>query len=160
MNRFASLPDRDRRALVLAGAAMLLALAYLLVLAPLQKQLANHRQGLQTARSLHQHLVRMAAESKSLRAMSLSGAANDGRSLLAVVDDTTRAAGLARAVSEMTPDGQGQVRMTLDKVSFDRLMRWLVQLEQEQRITVDKITVSAGEKPGEVRAALTLQGRP
>ena len=113
-----------------------------------------------TARTLHQHLVRMAAESKSLRAISGSGLVNDGRSLLAVVDDTARAAGLAQAVGEMTPNGQGQVRMTLEKVSFDRLMRWLVQLEQKQHISVDKITIFAGEKSGEVRAALTLQGRP
>lgn len=158
MNRFASLSDRERRALVLAAAAVLLALVYLLVLAPLQKQLADDRQGLQTARSLYQHLVLMAAESKSLRATSVTGGVNDGRSLLAVVDDTARAAGLAETIGEMTPDGQGQVRMTLDKVSFDRLMLWLVQLEQKNRITVDKITVTAGDKPGEVRVVLTLQG--
>jgi type II secretory pathway component PulM len=158
LNRFATLTDRERRALVLAVSVVLAALAYLLVLAPLQRDLALQRTGLEAASSLHQRIKRLATESKALRAAAAGSVSDDGRSLLAVVDDTARTAGLAKNIGEMSRDGQDQVRLTVDQVGFDALMRWLVLLDRKHRVTTERITVSAGEKPGEVRATLTLRG--
>lgn len=83
----------------------------------------------------------------------------DGRSLLTLVDQTARTAGLGAAVKRVEPQGSDQVRMRLEQVSFDELIRWLGSLEQEHGVQAVNAIVDRQAEGGRVDARLVLQGR-
>ncbi|MDN5862836.1 MAG: type II secretion system protein M, partial [Salinisphaera sp.] len=80
-----------------------------------------------------------------------------GDSLLAVVDQTSRDAGLSAALQRIQPQGQDKATVTLDDAGFDKLLRWLRTLEQSYGIVVQALSVTREDKPGTVQARLTLQ---
>jgi general secretion pathway protein M len=79
-------------------------------------------------------------------------------SLLVFVDRTARSAGLGPAVKRVEPQGVNQLQMRLEQVSFDQMLRWLGNLEQEHGITLINAVVDRQTESGRVDARLVLQG--
>ncbi|WP_348674312.1 type II secretion system protein GspM [uncultured Abyssibacter sp.] len=156
--RYLALEPRERR-LVSGGAAVLVALLYyLLIWEPLAMGRERVASQLEVERSLAAELA--AAAPLARQATASSGApttaAAQNRSLLAVVDQTGKSAGLGQGVRRVQPEGDDRVRVWLEGVEFNRTVRWLHQLESRHGMTVDSADVGSQTQPGQVEARLGL----
>ena len=84
------------------------------------------------------------------------GTLGAGQSLLAVVDQSRKASALTKPPSRLQPEGDGVVRIWLEDVPFDALLRWLADLQLRYGVRVDTADIERESAPGLVNARVTL----
>jgi len=153
-----SLSSRERL-LTAGGAALTLALLlYALAWQPFQ---ASHRRLRQSVAEQRAELATMRRMAEEIRRLDGSGKAPpvvDGRSLLTLVDQTARTAGLGAALKRVTPQGENQLGVQFDAIEFDQLAPWLGALERDHHIAIVNLSVDR-IAAGRVNARATLQSR-
>ena len=152
-----NLQVREQRLLMAGGALLALLLVYALIWAPLVGGIGKLETSVAQQRETLAWMQKAAAEVKALRAASGRRSAGlGGRSLLAVVDQTARAAGLGGALKRVQPQGDDSVRVQMESASFDAMMRWLRNLLTQNGVFVTTITVERADAPGLVNVRATL----
>ena len=76
--------------------------------------------------------------------------------MIVLIDRTGREAGLGGAIRDQSPSGEHGLRLRLEAASFDALVAWLGNLQQQYGVKVEAATVDAAAAPGLVNASLTL----
>ena len=79
-----------------------------------------------------------------------------GQSVVTVIDQTTRDAGLGANLRGADPSGMGGVRVRLEGAAFDALVPWLLRVQREHALRVQSATLERTDAPGRVNANLTL----
>ena len=104
-------------------------------------------------------MQQLAVQAKQARAMQprKAGIAG-GRSLLGTIDSTAKSNQLANALKRVQPDGENKARVTLDGAQFDKVVRWLENLQRQQGIVIVTSSVEKQSEPGLVNVRLLLQG--
>ena len=153
---FFGLEARERLLVGAGGVLLLWLLLYLMIWEPI----ADEYTGLQeSVEAQQQTLVWMQQAAGEIRALQRSAAGSakglGGRSLLAVVDQSARAGGLADAIKRIEPDGSKGVKVWLEGAAFDPMILWLGQLSKSYRIEPSIITLEPIGN-GRVNARLTL----
>lgn len=154
--RWTALSERDRRVLGGGGLALAAILAWLLVWEPLAQARTARETALADARAVATQLETIAAELQRgapARGGAVQGA---GQSLLAVVDQSRKASSIQRPPSRLQPEGDTTVRVWLEGVPFDALVRWLNDLQVRYGVRVDSVDLERKGAPGTVDARLTL----
>jgi general secretion pathway protein M len=150
---FQSLAERERR-FVLAG-ALAIALALLVGLVALDRSVAH----------AHVRLAHKQAELAWMRSIApqLAAAAptaavpTSQRSLIVVIDDAAREAGLGTSLASSEPSGQGGLRVQLQRAPFDTVVGWLARLSEQRAIRVNSATIDSAGAPGLVNAQVVLE---
>jgi|APTNR8051073442_1049403.scaffolds.fasta_scaffold39789_2 general secretion pathway protein M len=146
------------RLLVIGGLGLILALlGYALVWEPFR---TSHRQLQQRVAEQRADLIWMrqaAREVKRLSGNAGTSPTRDGRSLLTLVDQTARAAGLASALKRVAPQGEDKLSAQLDGVEFDKLIPWLGMLEHDHRIAIVNLSIDRANATGLVNARVILR---
>lgn len=95
---------------------------------------------------------------EALNRTSGSSPGNNPRagSMVVIVDQTTRAAGLQAAVTRNQPDGPDGIRVTLKDAQFDAVVRWLADLSSTG-VIVETVSVDQTRQPGLVNCTLVLR---
>lgn len=154
---FNSLVPRERMLVLAAGIVTLVGLFFLLVWEPLVTANENLEQRVISAQEMNNWLAGVAVEADDLR--------NSGRqtrlkgqneSLLSLVDQTSRAAGLGEAVRRIQPEGDNQAQVSLEQAGFNKMLFWLNDLEKTYGIRASALTLTRDEKPGQVQVRMTL----
>lgn len=146
------------RRMLIAGAVVVLVLPYFGVWLPLQDDVAALQRQVQEQQAVKRWMQQAATEVKQINAASsVPVRPRDGRSLLAVVDQTAKRSGLGPGLKRLEPEGQAAVRVWLEQVAFDDMARWLTGLEQQNGLVVATITIDRQEPPGRVNARITLE---
>jgi general secretion pathway protein M len=153
---FISLAPRERLMVSAAAAVVFLALGYLVVWDPLNSRLTHAQQSVDEQQSLKRWMQQAAAEAKQLRGAAV-GRGDAGRSLLAVVDQTSKQSQLGPAVKRIQPDGQDLVRVSLEQASFDDLVLWLGSLQSAYGVSIVDAAIDRQSDAGRVNARLTLK---
>ena len=151
MLRWQGLPPRDRLALGLLAAFLLLVLLYLLLWRPVSQNLERARGFLQQQRTLHAYLqehapqvrVRQVVPQASIEPAALQGLV------------TASAASQGLNVERLDNQGDGGLQVSLQPVEFARLLQWLVSL-QEQGVRVEEAGLERADK-GLVSSRLLLR---
>lgn len=152
-SRFEALAPRERLMVAIAGVVVLVTLLYLLVWEPLVKAHHGRAEALDAARALAGRIETAAA----LVQRGAGGTRVDrSTSLLAAVDQTSRSPTLGKAPSRLQPEGDREVKVWLEDVAFDNLLRWLAELETRYGIGASSAEIERGSAPGTVSARLTL----
>jgi general secretion pathway protein M len=156
---WSGLQTSERRILIIGGVFLLLVLPYFGVWLPLQDSVSTLQKEVQEQQAVKRWMQQAAAEVKQLKASGGGSAVHprDGRSLLAVVDQTAKRTGLGPGLRRLEPEGQAAVRVWLEQVSFDAMVGWLAGLEQQNGLVVDTITIDRKDIPGRVDARMTLE---
>ena len=81
---------------------------------------------------------------------------NQRGSLVVVIDQTTRAAGLQTALTRNQPDGDDGIRVTLKEAQFDSVVRWLADLAAAG-VSVETVSVDQTRQAGIVNCTLVLR---
>ena len=154
-----SLSTRER-ALVAGGAAATLALLlYALVWEPFQAGGRRLRQSVAEQRASLAWMRQAAEEIKRLGGAGAARPVADNRSLLTLVDQTARAAGLGAALKRVAPQGDDKLSAQLDGAEFDKLIPWLSGLERDQAIAIISLNVDRTDAPALVNARIVLGRR-
>jgi len=155
---WSGLQANERRMLILGAIALGLILPYFAIWSPLQDNVMALQQQVQEQRAVKRWMNQAAAEVKQLGGSR--GAAvtpRDGRSLMAVVDQTAKRSGLGAGLKRLEPEGQAAVKVWLEQVAFDDMLRWLTSLEQKNGLAVATITIDRQDAEGRINARMTLE---
>lgn len=151
---WATLVDRERRVIALGGGALGLIVLYLAVWEPLTGATHRLEVDLQAARALAVQLESLALLAP--RAAGSAPQAGAGQSLLSIIDTTRKSSAVTKPPSRLQPDGEDTVRVWLEDVPFDGLLRWLGDLHARYGVRVDNADIERESGPGLVNARLTL----
>lgn len=147
-----SLSPRDRRT-ILVGAAIAAILFVFAVVLPL-----DHHVTL-----LHDQVARKQADLVWMRGAAPEIAAagpirtGSGESLIVIVDQSAREAGLGGSLAGSQPSGRGGLNVQLEKAPFDTLVGWLARLSQQNGVQIESATIDTAGSPGTVNASLVLK---
>jgi general secretion pathway protein M len=148
------LAERERRVLGAGAVALGLIVLYAAVWEPLSAARAQRARNLQSARAMAVQLESLAPLAGRGAAAAQAGA---DQSLLAIVDQSRKASALTKPPSRLQPEGDDTVRLWLEDVPFDALVRWLGDLQMRYGVRVDTADIERESGPGLVNARLTLK---
>ncbi len=154
---FESLDLRERILVCVAAAVVGAALFYSLLWQPLhQRQLGLHEE-IGQARELTVFVQRVAATARQSSAGNRRPSGGGNRSLLSLVDETTKQRGLKDAVKRIQPEGDQLVRVWLEGAEFDAVVQWLNELSTRHGVAMDNGNLDREDQPGRIKARFTLQ---
>lgn len=154
--RYDSLADTERLIVNSVGLLVLAALVFVLLVAPAQRSVSEA----QLKVSGQQKLVQWMKENESVARM----AAGAGTAAVAKSDQplqtivTSTAGPLGITVKRYENESDTKLRVWLEKVPFDKTVRWLDQLESRYGVQIISVSIDAEKEPGIITAKLVLQG--
>ncbi|NJN46419.1 MAG: type II secretion system protein M [Candidatus Competibacteraceae bacterium] len=151
---------RERGLIGGGGGLLAMLLGYALLWLPFQDQITSLREAVAVQRTELAWMQQAAAQVRRLEREAVTGrspARQQGRSLLIVVDQAAKTAGLETAIKQIEPQGNDQLRIQLEQVGFDQLIGWLGALRQEHAITTINGILDRQTGNGLVNARLILQ---
>lgn len=152
---FRRLSMRDRRMLTFGAVAALLVLC-LAVMLPLEHSVAAATGRIERKRADLDWMRGIAPELAAAGPVATSGGGRE--SLVVVIDQTAREAGLGQNLTSSEPSGDGGLRVRLERASFDSIMAWLARLAEHHNVRVETATFDAAGEPGLVTASVVLHG--
>jgi general secretion pathway protein M len=121
------------------------------------------QQQLRIERELAQRSAALASMQRSFMpvqqrddAVRMAGVDAARGSVLAVVERSAHAASIA--ITRMQPEGEGAVRIRLERVAFDALVGWLAALDDAHALHAHALHLERLDEPGLVRGDLLLGG--
>jgi type II secretory pathway component PulM len=149
---FANLSPRERALVYAAGGLLGAALVFGVLVLPVR-----HMHDRMAARVAQKQADLAWMQQRAPQAAAAAGIAQaaSGESLVALVDRTSREAGLASALRDQSPSGNSGVHLRFEAASFDALVAWLATLQQQNGVAVDSATIAAAA-PGLVNATISL----
>jgi type II secretory pathway component PulM len=152
MERFRQLESREQVVLVVGVLLAAMIILWSFVWSPLRDG-ASELEASITERSRQVVDLRRAANLDSTSAVSAP--AGDATTLLYLIDETARPLGLAATFTRTSPDGGNAINVTFRDARFDRLIGWLIDLEQNHGVSVASTTFtrtgSSGIVSGQIR---------
>jgi general secretion pathway protein M len=149
----AGLAARERRLVYAAAALASIALVYYALVLPVLTAAARREARIEQKTA---DLAWMREVAPRIAAGGAAPGAAGGESLVVLVDRTGREAGLGAAIRDQSPSGENGLRLRLEAASFDVLVAWLANLQQQHGVRVDAASIDAAGVPGLVNASLTL----
>lgn len=152
---YLSLEQREQRILA-AGAVFVVAMVfYLALLAPYFNSRHRLESGILQRQGEIAWMGPAAAQLQALRGQQPSGIPSN-ESLLAVVTRSASDAGFSQVMKQAQTGTDGSVRVQMQGVGFDNLIRWLGTLHRQYGISVRDLTAQKTAAAGNVDTTLTL----
>ncbi len=151
---FTSLNPREQQMVLVSIVVLLLFLPYQFIYTPFQDSLSNMSSKTDAA---VQNINWM--KSKSIEVRKLSGgnsSRSSKQSLLTLVETTTKKHKLNKSIRKVQPVGSTNVKVWLDEVAFDNVMRWLDSLVVTHGLSIQDITVEKQSDTGIVNARINM----
>lgn len=152
---FRSLAPRERLLVSVGGVVVTITVLYLGIWEPLSKAHSKREMDLAAAQALAQRLEVIAGSVQ--RAQGAGGVVVDtSASLLSTVDQVSKSGTLGKPLTRIQPEGDHEVKIWIDEVSFEALVRWISELEGKYGISIQTADLDRGTLPGQVNARLSL----
>lgn len=151
----AGLAQRERWMVTVCALAVTVAVLFLGVWEPLTQAHYGRESSLDASRNLAQRLEQIAADAQRARA-SGSVPVMTGGSLISVVDQASKSGTLGKQPRNLQPEGNNEVKVWIESVGFDALVRWLAELETRYGIQAQTVDIERLPTSGLVNARLSL----
>lgn len=155
---FEALQERERLFVAAAGVALVLAVFYLAVWAPLDSGQENAARGVATWQDA---LADLRAMQGDLQAAGTARGEPGGlnQSLVVIVDNTLRSRDLYNSLQRSSPTPGNGIRLEFENVAFDDLVLWLGDLARDYGLQVQSgsFSATAQDAAGRVNATLILE---
>lgn len=146
---------REKRLISICGTLLALVLVYTLILSPLETGIRN----LQTAIPNSQNTLHwmQAADSKFQQLNQQEKPKNSASpaNLLSTIQQSIKSAKFSTKV-QISQTNRGNVNVNFDAVNFNEMMKWLINIWQQNSIHATKADITALQKTGSVKASLEL----
>lgn len=152
--RYESLADSERLIVNAVGVLIVLVMLFLLLILPAQRAVDKAEMTL----SGKQKLLDWMKDNEQIAKMAASGGGGRSQSdqpLQSIVTATAPALGIT--VKRIEPESEDKLRVWLEKVSFDKTMRWLHQIESRYGVRIVNASIDAERAEGLITAKLVLQ---
>ncbi|MFQ5754641.1 MAG: type II secretion system protein GspM [Acidiferrobacterales bacterium] len=150
-----TLEPRERLVITAGSIIALVMLFYTFLWMPVQRDLTRLRVDVPKTQT---QLARMQLQARQVtRLQAGTTTATPSGNLLSTLERSALDRGLRRNITRMEPDGSAGVRLALDGVGFNTLLRWLTDLQQRSGVRVESATITAQSSPGIVDARLLLR---
>lgn len=150
------LAPRERNLVYLAAGLAGIALLYFVLVLPLSVASSKRASRIEQKTTDLAWMRQVAPQVAAAAAAGGTEAGSSSESLVVLVDRTGRQAGLGNAIRDQSPSGDQGLRLRLESASFDVLITWLANLQQQHGVSVDAATIDAAGAPGLVNASITL----
>lgn len=130
-------------------------LVYLLLWQPAHSNVAKLLATLPALNMQAEKLRNQAAEVEMLRHRP-KHATLDAAALKTSIEDSATRHHLREAITSLDLQQPNAVRISLAAVSFDAWLRWLNELQQEQHVRADSLSIAMLPQPGMVKINATL----
>jgi general secretion pathway protein M len=148
------LGQRERLAVHVSAVVLVLALIVLAGILPAQKKLAVARDQQVAAQELNAWIKANEARLRDVARVGGGSAAMTGQALLTQVNRSAQMAGVTLRRTE--PEGDDKLRVWLEEASFNGVIAWLAQLDQQMNIKVINISVESHRDPGLANVRIIL----
>lgn len=149
---FNGLEERERLMVSIGALIVGITLLYLIVWEPMAKAHLRREADLAAARQLATRIELLAGQVRS----NPGSGASRGLSLLAAVDQASKSGVLNRPLTRIQPEGDAEVKVWLEAISFESLVRWIAQMQMRDGIVVRSAQIERDVTPGTVSAQLSL----
>jgi type II secretory pathway component PulM len=153
MERFNQLAPREQVVLVVGALLAVTVIFWSFVWSPLRDGTGELDASI-AERSRQVVDLRRAANLNASSAPALT--AGNSPTLLYLVDETARPLGLAASFTRTSPDGPDAINVTIRDARFDRLIGWLIDLEQNYGVSVSNTNFTRTGGPGIVSGQIRL----
>ena len=153
---YAGLNSRERRILIGGAIALIILLIYLLVWEPLVSKRAQLQTSVEAQRNTYVWMQGAASQIKKLSGQNKAARKHTG-SLLGTINKTAKTTLRGAILKRVEEDRQQGVRVWIERVAFDDLMRWLGQIQHQYGIRVSSLVSERHTRSGRVNARLILQ---
>ena len=150
---FAALEMRERVMVVACAIVVVIAALFLGVWEPLVKSRGDRLEALDRARSLSDRIEHAAILAGNSNQASAPGG---NASLLAAIDQSSKQEPMNKAPSRIQPQGDREVRVWFEDVSFDASVQWLARLQTQYGIQVQSLDIEPESAPGRVKFRASL----
>lgn len=151
--RWAALQPRERTALAIGAAVVLLTVLWVGIVQPLRAAHAEAAAELARQRAIALDLERLAAR---LPATPAARAPASTQSLLTLVDQSIRSGPIGKPAARLQPDGESRVRVWMEDVRFDAVVQWLDGLRTRYGVRVESADIDRAAGAGLVDLRLSL----
>jgi len=141
-NRWQGLQTREQKILRYSVVFLGLLLFYLLIIDPVYSGRDDAEQRLRSAQEAFSVAQRQAFD---LKASSSNPGTSESGSLLTQVESSAQQQGLRNALRRLQPSGNNQIQVSLEGASYDQLMQWLGNLNQ-QGVRAQRVDIQLDRK--------------
>jgi general secretion pathway protein M len=154
--RFEALQPREQMFVAAAGVVAGLALIYLVLWQPFAIAREQGAHKLEAARALASRIEVVGAQVQGTHPPGSDMVVGPEVSLMSAVDRAAKDGTLGKAPSRIQPDGDKQVRVWVEDVQFDALLRWMDEVQRRYGLRIDGVAVERRPTAGTVNARLSL----
>jgi general secretion pathway protein M len=155
-SRFEALQPREQVLVAVGALVASLGLIYLALWQPFALMRVHHATELENARSMAARIELIGAQAQQSRPAGGGLVVGADVSLLAAVDQASKDGVLGKPLSRVNPDGDNQVRVWVEDVQFDNVVRWMDDLQNRYGVQIDNVAVERRPTAGSVNARLAL----
>ncbi len=147
--------SQEKRFIVLAISFLLPIIFYFLLWQPAHSSVTKLNKSIPILQSQSIKIVDQASEVNSLRHRPVLAALDSVALKSSIIDSASRHQ-LSPSITSIDVLKSNGLHITCDAISFASLINWLHELEQEQHIRADSISISALPQSGMVKVSATL----
>ncbi|MEM7540227.1 MAG: type II secretion system protein GspM [Pseudomonadota bacterium] len=155
---FAQLAPREQLVLLGGGFLLLVLGFFVLITEPAMHRNAQAQARYKQTAKLYAELERTSARVAELTAVpSVSqGSMGEGDSLVSVINRTAKRHNVAASIKRLNPQGSGAISISLQDVAFDDFVAWLVALNDDFGVDVQRLSANQTQDSGWVNATVQL----
>ena len=135
---------------------VVIAIIVLGIVRPISSQTTRGHEIVADKRELLNDLERLAERLGPQQITMSPVTAGNTDSLVLVVDQTTRNAGLAPYLKRNQPDGDSSIRLRFENAPFDTIVEWLAELESRYGLSTTSANIDMAAATGRVNCNFTL----
>lgn len=153
IERFRQLAPREQLILIVGTLLAVLIIGWQFVWSPLRENAGE----LNLANAERSRQIVDLRRAAGLSSTSMPGiGASDDPNLIFLVDETASPLGLTTSFTRTSPDGADAINISFTDARFDRLLQWLIDLEQNYGVSVVTTSFSRTRSTGLVSGTVRL----
>jgi len=153
---FEGLEQRERLLVAIAAALTVIAVVVLLIIRPISSQTTRGQELVADKTALLTELEQVAQRIGPQGGSAPTANLTNTDSMVVVVDQTTRNAGLASYLKRNQPDGADSIRLRFENAPFDTVVSWLADLENNYGMSATSANIDLGAGAGRINCNFTL----
>jgi general secretion pathway protein M len=152
-----NLAQREKILVGSGGAVLIVLIVYQFIIAPIHHGLTNLRNSVITDQELVAWMQTASQKIQALQSQGSAGQLVNPAALLSTTQQSVHASPIGGSLTSLQQNANNTVEVKFNKVSFDNLTQWQIDLRQRYGIQAKQLLISRVSNNGIVQADLMLE---